>query len=294
LALAEQIDASLMLWIKEHGCFPSTMVDRITPATTPDDRRLVEKLIGKSDAALVMHEPFSQWVIENKFVNDEYPDWGSVGAQIVSDVQPFEIMKLRMLNGTHSTLAYLGYLAGFRTIAETVADDDFRTFIEVLWNKEIMPSITAPAGTSLSEYAADLMKRYTNPTVRHLNLQIAMDGSQKLPQRFLETINQRLAKGAAAPGLMLSVAAWIRYIRGMDETGNTIDVQDPLSKTFAALAENTTEPDDWVASILALREVFPDHLGEAMLEPVTNAYKLLLEHGAHNMVRNFVQTHRAL
>jgi len=293
LALAKQIDKNLMLWIEEHGCFPSTMVDRITPATTPDDRRSVEQLIGKSDAAPVMHEPFSQWVIENNFVNDEYPDWGYVGAQIVPDVRPFEIMKLRMLNGTHSTLAYLGYLAGFKTIAETVADDDFRIFIEILWDKEIMPSFTAPLGVSLSEYAADLMNRYSNPNIRHLNWQIAMDGSQKLPQRFLDTIDKRLANGEASPGLILAVAAWIRYISGIDETGNIIDVRDPLSEKFAALAENTTESEDWIASILAIREVFPDHLAVALLDPVTQTYQQLLERGAHNMVRDFIQTHRS-
>lgn len=289
LTLAEQIDKELMAWIKEHGCFPSTMVDRITPATTPDDLRSVENLIKMSDAAPVMHEPFCQWVIENNFVNGEHPDWGSAGAQIVCDVRPFELMKLRMLNGTHSALAYLGCLAGFKTIAETVADKDFRRFTETLWEKEIIPSLAAPPGVSLSDYAEELMARYTNPNVRHLTSQIAMDGSQKLPQRILGTLDERFTEGAQTPGLILTVAAWMRYLRGIDEAGNPIDIRDPLAEKFALLAETTDEPEDWVSSILAIREVFPDTVAKALLETVTKTYRQLLEHGAHGMVRQIVQ-----
>jgi len=291
-AFAENISLDLLHWIEEHGCFPSSMVDRITPATTLDDRQSVEKLISMDDAAPVMHEPFTQWVIENSFVNNERPDWESVGAQIVSDVRPFELMKLRMLNGTHSALAYLGYLAGFKTIASTVANDDFKAFTELLWDKEIVPSLTAPSGISLSVYAEDLMKRYSNPNVRHLTWQIAMDGSQKLPQRILDTIDERYAKNAQTPGLLLTVAAWMRYVSGIDESGIRIDVRDPLANEFTALAENTTNPEDWVANILAMREVFSDQIAEAISEPVTKTYKHLLEYGAHDMVRGIVQEYR--
>lgn len=291
LRLAEKIDEQLMAWIKEHGCFPSTMVDRITPATTQDDLQLVENLINMNDAAPVMHEPFYQWVIENNFVNDEHPDWESTGAQFVSDVRPFELMKLRMLNGSHSALAYLGCLAGFKTIAETVADTNFRRFTEALWAKEIIPSLTIPPGVSLSDYAEVLMVRYTNPNVRHLTSQIAMDGSQKLPQRILGTLEERFAEGAQTPGLILTIAAWMRYLRGIDDAGNPIDIRDPLAEHIASLAETTSDPEDWVCSILAIREVFPDAVAQSLLETVTTTYKQLLEHGAHGMVRRIVQQH---
>ena len=264
LALAEQVDKDLMLWIKENGCFPSTMVDRITPATTQNDRQLVESLIKMKDVAPVVHEPFTQWVIENSFVANEHPDWASAGAQMVNDVHPFELMKLRMLNGTHSALAYLGFLAGFETIADTVADDDFKAFTKVLWTEEIIPTLTAPPGISLAEYAADLMLRYENPKVRHLTAQIAMDGSQKLPQRILGTIDYRFSHNADSPGLILTVAAWMRYVHGIDETGNAIDVRDPLADKFAVMAKSTVEPEDWVASMLNVREVFSERIAEVL------------------------------
>jgi len=289
LALAEQIDTHLMQWIKEYGCFPSTMVDRITPASTEKDRQDIEFITGFSDACPVVHEPFSQWVIEDNFVQGERPDWHNVGVEIVPDVRPYELMKLRMLNGTHTALAYLGYLAGFKTIADTVADSDYKAFIEILLHKEIIPCLSAPPGVSLPDYAQTLLTRYANPRVRHLTGQIAMDGSQKLPQRILGIVDERHAIGAASPGLVLVIAAWMRYIGGVDERGATIELHDPLADKFAELAKYTTGPDVWIADILAMREVFPKLTAQILTEPLTKTYMELLEHGAHRMVRKFVR-----
>jgi len=285
LALADQICAELRQWIEENGRFPSTMVDRITPATTANDLETVQSVTGLYDAAPVVHEPFSQWVIEDDFVSDERPNWNKVGAELVSDVQPYELMKLRMLNGTHSALAYLGYLAGFKTIADTVADKDFRRLTETLWRNEIIPTVTAPEGVSLSEYADNLMARYTNPSIRHLTWQIAMDGSQKIPQRIIDVVNERRAVGAKTPGLILVIAAWLRYVGGIDETGATIDVRDPLAEKFANLAASVETSEDWVASILSLREIFPEKVAARLSMPVTQAYCELLEQGAQRMIR---------
>lgn len=254
LDLARLIDPDLAAWIEAQGAFPSTMVDRIVPATTPADLDRVETLTGRRDEAPVMHEPFRQWVVEDRFCNGR-PDLGAVGVQLVDDVTPFEHMKLRMLNGTHSSLAYLGYLAGHQTIADTMADPVMAQFVDRLWRSEIIPALTPPPGTDLAAYADALAARYANPAIRHRTWQIAMDGSQKLPQRILGTIAEGRAAGRPVPGLTLAVAAWMRYASGRDKTGGTIEVKDPLAPQMAALWRD--DPAATVDGFLALSQVFP-------------------------------------
>ncbi|SOC03862.1 fructuronate reductase [Rhodobacter sp. JA431] len=284
LALAREIDPVLADWIEAEGRFPATMVDRIVPATKPEDIAQVTDLIGCHDAAPVMHEPFRQWVIEDTFVNDERPDWGAVGAQMVADVTPYEHMKLRMLNGTHSSLAYLGYLAGHETIAEVMADEVFARFVKKLWSDEIIPALTPPPGESLEAYAEALAARYANPAIRHRTWQIAMDGSQKLPQRILGTLAEDIVVGRKAPGLVLAVAAWMRYVGGVDETGAPIEVKDPLSAQLRTLSDNSESPAGKVAALLGLREVFSHEMAEMLQMPVTEAYGRLLEVGARKAI----------
>ena len=253
--LAGLIDPELAAWIEAEGAFPATMVDRIVPATTAADLDQLAVAAGYRDEAPVMHEPFRQWVVEDDFVDAARPDLGGVGAQLVGDVTPFEHMKLRMLNGTHSSLAYLGYLAGYETISDTVADPAFSAFVRGLWRNEIIPALTPPPGVDLGGYADALHARYANPAIRHRTWQIAMDGSQKLPQRILGTIIEARAAGRAVPGLTLAVAAWMRYASGRDENGQPIEVKDPLAQRLAALWRD--EPAATVAGFLALAEVFP-------------------------------------
>jgi fructuronate reductase len=255
--LARLIDPALADWIEAHGAFPSTMVDRIVPATTPTDLDRLEAASGYRDEAPVMHEPFRQWVIEDRFCGPR-PAFETVGAQMVADVTPYEHMKLRMLNGTHSSLAYLGYLAGHETIADTMADPVFADFVRRLWHDEIIPALTPPPGEDLAAYADALAARYANPAIRHRTWQIAMDGSQKLPQRILGTIGESRAAGRAVPGLTLAVAAWMRYISGRDEKGQAIEVKDPLSTRLAALWRD--DPAQTVVGFLGLAEVFPPAL----------------------------------
>ncbi|MDO9637298.1 MAG: mannitol dehydrogenase family protein [Pseudotabrizicola sp.] len=276
LDLARAIDPALAAWIEAEGKFPSTMVDRIVPATKPEDIARVEALTGAHDAAPVMHEPFRQWVVEDDFVGGLRPDLGAAGVQLVRDVTEFEHMKLRMLNGTHSSLAYLGYLSGHETIADCMADPVLDQFVQHLWAKEIIPALTPPEGVSLPDYAAALRARYANPGIRHRTWQIAMDGSQKLPQRILGTLETNLAAGRPCPGLMLAVAAWMIYVRGTDLAGQPIEVKDPLAPRLRAAATS----DDPVGALLALREVFPKDLAARLAEPVRAAYADLLEMGA--------------
>lgn len=286
LDLAGRIDPALAEWIAAEACFPSTMVDRIVPATTPDTIATVQRLTGLTDAAPVQHEPFRQWVIEDDFVDNQRPDLAAVGAELVEDVTPFEHMKLRMLNGTHSALAYLGYLAGHETIADCMADPVFATFIRALWADEIIPALTPPPDADLNIYAVRLFDRYSNPGIRHRTWQIAMDGSQKLPQRILGTLADNLKARRESPGLILSVAAWMRYVGGTDELGQPIDVRDPLAARLRALLDSKSTPEGKVAALLSFHEIFPEALAAALLAHVTTAYKSLLKNGARRTLES--------
>ena len=187
------------------------MVDRIVPATTDADRAAVAARLGLEDAWPVVTEPFTQWVIEDRFASGR-PRFEEAGAELVSDVAPYELMKLRLLNGSHSTLAYLGYLAGYETIAEAMADPAFARLVRGLMDEEVTPTLTVPPGADLAGYKASLLDRFANPALKHRTWQIAMDGSQKLPQRLLGTVRDRLAAGAPIERLALAVAAWMRYV----------------------------------------------------------------------------------
>lgn len=272
---AAAVDGNLAAWIADEARFPSTMVDRITPATTASDTDRVRQLTGFEDAAPVVHEPFAQWVIEDDFVDGLRPDLGAVGAQMVTDVTAFEHMKLKMLNGAHSALAYTGYLAGHDTIAATVADPVFAGFARGLWC-EIMPAVSAPDGVSLTDYADALFDRFANPKIHHKTWQIAADGSQKLPQRILATIMQ----GGATPLLCLSVAAWMRYVGGIGENGAPIDVRDPLADVLRAAINGGQSPTEKVRAILARREVFSDAEAQRLTAPLTQAAEVLWANGA--------------
>ncbi|NND89563.1 MAG: mannitol dehydrogenase family protein, partial [Granulosicoccus sp.] len=260
LTLARMRSEELADWIGSQGAFPSCMVDRIVPATTTEDIDSLSVQTGRFDASPVMHEPFRQWVIEDDFVQDSRPDLASVGVQLVSDVKPFELMKLRCLNGTHSALAYLGFLAGHETISEATADDVFARFIERMWEEEIVPSFAAPPNTDMSAYTRSLLERYRNPAIRHLTRQIAMDGSQKIPQRLLATISDNLCAGRSIHCLSLAVAGWVRYASGTDEQGVRIEISDPLVDQFRKISSRTLSATDTVVAFLQIAEIFPAQL----------------------------------
>ncbi len=283
LDLSRRIDADLAAWIAEDVCFPSTMVDRIVPATKSADIDRVKSLTGRYDAAPVVHEPFRQWVVEDEFVDGQRPAFDAVGVQMVADVAPFEHMKLRMLNGTHSSMAYLGYLAGHETISQVAEDRVFEKFVKYLWTEEIIPALKSPPGVDLQDYAGHLFTRYANSSIRHLTWQIAMDGSQKLPQRILSTLSDNIAAGRKSPGLILAVAAWMRYVGGVDEKGAPIDVRDPLSELLRTVSGKVKGGDKALA-LLGVREVFSTDLATAIEPHVKSAYERLLTVGARRAV----------
>ena len=272
--LARRIEASV--------AFPSTMVDRIVPGMTAQDIADAATALGLHDAAPVSHEPFRQWVIEDQFGGAAHPAWDKAGAQFVSDVAPYEHMKLRLLNGAHSALACLGHLAGHETISDVAADPVFRQYVQALWG-EIISVVPTPPGVDLHVYVAELLARFSNPAIRHRTWQIAMDGSQKLPQRLLSTARERLAAGLPIRGLALAVAGWMRYVGGIDESGRPIDVRDPLAARLrTALDQAGSEPRRKVAALLGVEAVFGHDLprSPAFAAAVTQAYATLVANGA--------------
>ena len=248
----------LAAWIDGHVAFPCTMVDRIVPATTPADRELGEELLGLHDEGLVSAEPFKQWVIEDRFVA-ERPAWERVGAQIVQDVAPFEAMKLRILNGSHSTLAYLGALRGYATIVEAVGDPELHRIAESLIQDDVIPVLTQPEGVDLPDYGRLVLGRYANPALAHKTTQIAMDGSQKLPLRLLGTIRDNLAAGRTPSSAIAGVAGWMTYLATPSASGLDLPIDDPMAATLSSV-RGETDANALVDRLLGVQEVFGDDL----------------------------------
>lgn len=270
-----------------HVAMPSTMIDRIVPATTDDDRAAVAAALGLEDAWPVVTEPFRQWVVEDRFPTGR-PAWERAGVVFVPDVSIFETMKLRLLNGSHSTLAYLGYLAGAETVAEAMALPGMAELVEGLMREEVSPTLPPLPGFDLAAYRSELVARFRNPALRHRTWQIAMDGSQKLPQRLLGSIRDRIAAGAPFGRLALGVAAWMRYARGRDEQGRPIDVRDPHAARIAGLAGGLDEPREIVAAYLTMTDVFAGLAGDASFrETVTRALDALMREGAARRIAAF-------
>ena len=258
LALARRHDAMLADWIAGEGAFPETMVDRIVPATAPDDIAALTARLGVEDQAMVKTEPFIQWVIEDSFCGPR-PDFGT-GVQITAAVAPWEEAKLRLLNGAHSGIAYLGGLAAIDYVHEVLALPEARIFVEALWD-EAETTLSPPAELDVAAYRRELMARFDNPTLRHRTRQIAMDGSQKLPQRLLATIAARLEAGQGIDALSLAVAAWVRWQAGQNDLGQPHIVDDPLATPIAAALGAASTTQDRVAAILAFDAVVPPALG---------------------------------
>ncbi|SAK44706.1 mannitol dehydrogenase [Caballeronia hypogeia] len=255
-SFARRLDPALAAWIETHVAFPSTMVDRIVPATTDADREAAQSALGVRDEVPVPCEPFRQWVIEDRFPAGR-PAWETAGAQLVDDVAPFEIAKLRMLNATHSTLAYLSMLAGFETISDAIGHAALRKLIHAMMAREIAPTLAVPASFDLAAYRDALLNRYANPALKHRCAQIAMDGSQKMPPRILSTITARLDAGQPIERLALAVAAWFTFLRGRADDGTRYAISDPLAARLTRAAESADTPEHLVDALLAVSDVFP-------------------------------------
>ena len=236
--------------------FPASMVDRIVPATTEADRDEAARLLGVRDEAVVVAEPFLQWVIEDDFAGDR-PAWERGGAVLTADVAPWEQAKLRMLNATHSMLAYLGALRGYATIAEAVQDEELSTLARALMTEDVVPTLTPPDGLDLAGYGASVLERFANPALKHRTAQVAMDGSVKLPVRMLGTVRDRLAAGAEPRVISLAVAAWMVYVL------KTPAVDDPQADRLKAAIAGVSEPAAVVDALLGVDSIFTPDLRDS-------------------------------
>jgi fructuronate reductase len=236
LQFAELKGGDFADYVRNDVAFPSTMVDRIVPATTDADRARVSEELGVEDAWPVMTEPFMQWVVEDNFTAGR-PDWEKFGVTMVENVTPFEDMKLRLLNGSHSAIAYLGLLLGHATVAEAFADPTIKRFVDGLW-AEAIPTLPRNAGLDPQAYTKKLADRYANTALQHRMAQIANDGSQKLPQRIVASALERAAEGVPVAHLMLVVAAWIAACEARGTQLATNLFTDPLDSALGEIFAN--------------------------------------------------------
>ena len=250
---ARRLDPELARWIEGEVAFPNTMVDSITPATDDSLRQLVRGRTGFDDAIPVRREAYTEWVIED-VLPDGAPDLASAGATLTSDVAGWEKAKLRILNGAHSTLAYLGLLMGHETVYDTMKDEALAGFVERLVTQDIIPNLE-PSPLDLATYAHATLQRFRNPAIHHKLSQIAWDGSQKLPYRLLDTVLDALRTGRSLERLAVPIAGWILFLERQFTAG--VDVVDPLADKLRAAATSV----DPVGSILGLQQVFPEQIG---------------------------------
>ncbi len=259
-SFARAVDPVLADWIETHVAFPSTMVDRIVPATTEADLASARAALGCEDRAPVTCEPFRQWVVEDRFPSGR-PAWDRVGAQLVDDVTPFELAKLGMLNATHSAIAYLSMLAGIETVDAAIANPDIHRFVHALMTSEIAPTLNVPPSFDLFAYRDALLERYANPALKHRCAQIAIDGSQKIPLRLLGTLSKRIAARQPFSRLALTMAAWMQFLLGRTDNDASYEIHDPLADRLQALAAAAGESaETLVQALLDVREVFPAEL----------------------------------
>ena len=236
------------------------MVDRVVPRTTDADRERISARLGLRDAWPVVGEPFFDWVIEDRFAYGR-PDWQAGGARLVTHAEPFEKLKLRMVNGSHSALAYLGAVAGWPTVDRAIAEPAMHHYLDTLMRDEIAPTLPALPGLDLNEYRARLLQRFANPELQHQTQQITMDNSQKLPRRLPGTVRDRLAAHIPIERLALAMAAWLHDLRGINLAGVTYVIHDPLGADLAArlaYARAAGSVHDGVAHFVAFAPVFGD------------------------------------
>ena len=232
-----QSDGELAKWIEREVAFPCSMVDSITPATDDALRARVAEALGVEDRWPIQREAFCQWVIEDT-LRGPTPDWASVGVTVTNDVGGFERAKLRLLNGAHSTLAYVGSLAGLETVYQAIGHPDLDRFVQQLMREDFRASLQATQGLDLDRYIDAVLERFRNPAIRHLLAQIAWDGSQKLPFRILNTMVEALAASRPIDRMCVPIAAWFHFVRRKATKSEAIT--DPMADTLSELGRRCT------------------------------------------------------
>ncbi|MDF1608875.1 mannitol dehydrogenase family protein [Hoeflea sp. YIM 152468] len=276
---ARRIDPDLADWMEAEVCFPSSMVDRITPAATPQTQDEALRLTGCLDLAAIETEPFSQWVIEDRFCNGR-PAWEAGGALFVKDVKPYEMMKLRMLNGAHSMLAYCGFIAGCKHVRDAMAHPHLAALVDrhIAAAGSTLPDL---AGLDLDSYRRDLISRFCNPAIAHDTYQIAMDGTQKLPQRICAPAAETLSRGGDTRPFAFAVAAWMRYCIGKTDAGTDYPLRDPRQSEIQTALGNASSPAGICAALSQLPGLFPASLADndSWQDQLTGFLTEMLQHG---------------
>lgn len=270
-------DPALAEWITAEGAFPNSMVDRITPVTTPEVVQELSDRYALDDQWPVAGEPFTQWVLEDKFTLGR-PAFEHVGVQVVDDVTPYESMKLRLLNASHQALCYFGYLSGYRLVHEVAQDSLFAEFLLAYMDDEATPTLKAVPGIDLGEYKKTLIERFSNPEIRDTVARLCAESSDRIPKWLLPVIRTNLDNGGPITLATAVVASWARYAEGVDEQGQPIEIVDQLKDSLVPLARK--QKDDPTAFI-SNRAVFGDLIdNERFVAEYTKTLASLHEHGA--------------
>jgi fructuronate reductase/mannitol 2-dehydrogenase len=254
VSFARLRDERLADWIEQNVAFPATVVDRITPEAGAEDRLLVERSFGIRDLCPVVCEDFTQWIVEDDFRNGR-PPLDEVGARFVADVTPYELHKKRLLNGSHCALGYLGYLSGHRRTDEVLADPALRDYVESLIDQEVGPLLPAIFGFDSAEYKRTLLTRLANPRIGDRLQRLCRRGSTKMPAYLIPSLTEAIERGRPHGGLTLAVAAWFRYLSGVDLQGDRIEVEDELAPTLQPLARRAADDP---RALLEQRSIFGD------------------------------------
>lgn len=285
-AFARLRDAGLGGWVEREVRFPNSMVDRITPVTTDDDRAELSDRFGIDDRWPVVCEPFTQWVLEDAFSLGR-PPYEQAGVQVVEDVEPYELMKLRLLNGSHQALCYFGYLAGYRLVHEAAQDPLFRAFLRGYMDDEATPTLAPVPGVDLDEYKRTLIDRFSNPEVRDTLARLCAESSDRIPKWLLPVVRAQLEAGGPIERSAAVVASWARYAEGVDEQGEPIEVVDRQRDGLVAIAgRQREEPDAFIAN----RELFGDLVDDArFVAAYRTALGSLHERGARATLERIVR-----
>jgi mannitol 2-dehydrogenase len=288
-AFAGLRDPELGSWMEQEVPFPNSMVDRITPATTDEDREEVRQRFGIDDGWPVVCEPFTQWVLEDRFSLGR-PPLEDAGVQVVEDVEPYELMKLRLLNASHQALAYFGYLAGYRLVHEAAQDPLFQRFLLGYMEEEATPTLRPVPGIDLGEYRENLVARFSNPAIRDTLARLAFDGSERIPKWLLPVIRENLATEGEIRRSAAVVASWARYCEGVDEEGRPIEIADRRKDSLMANARRQREDP---LAFLADRDLFGDLVDdERFTSPYLAALASLHARGARATLEALVDDAR--
>ncbi len=258
-AFADAKDPGLGEWMRAEVAFPNSMVDRITPVTTDADRAEIADQFGITDAWPVVAEPFFQWALEDSF-SDGRPPWDAGGVQLVEDVKPYELMKLRLLNASHQGIAYFGHLMGYRYVHDAVDDETMASFLLAYMRTEAIPTLLPVPGIDLGEYTETLIKRFRNSQVKDTIARLAAESSDRIPTWLVPVIKENLAAARPVRLSAAIVASWARYAEGVDEAGEPIVVVDRLAESLTATArEQQRDPLAFIRN----RELFGDLVDDA-------------------------------